>query len=119
MIVVFFVFSSRRRHTRCALVTGVETCALPIFEPGRLGHHTVLTSDDVGIIVLAGEAGHVMKDHAAPRTLLVQALDGELRITTEGETLTLRPGSVIRFDKSVRHEVEAVTDARLMLTLIN
>src|SRR3546814_4709680 len=26
-----FFFSSRRRHTRCALVTGVQTCALPIF----------------------------------------------------------------------------------------
>src|SRR3546814_16124777 len=29
MLVVFF-FSSRRRHTSCALVTGVQTCALPI-----------------------------------------------------------------------------------------
>src|SRR3546814_1111085 len=29
---VFFFFSSRRRHTRCALVTGVQTCALPIWE---------------------------------------------------------------------------------------
>src|SRR3546814_3529364 len=28
--VVDFFFSSRRRHTRCALVTGVQTCALPI-----------------------------------------------------------------------------------------
>src|SRR3546814_1948115 len=27
---VGFFFSSRRRHTRCALVTGVQTCALPI-----------------------------------------------------------------------------------------
>src|SRR3546814_1867430 len=26
----FFFLSSRRRHTRCALVTGVQTCALPI-----------------------------------------------------------------------------------------
>src|SRR3546814_6213699 len=26
-----FLFSSRRRHTICALVTGVQTCALPIF----------------------------------------------------------------------------------------
>src|SRR3546814_10499614 len=25
-----FFFSSRRRHTRCGLVTGVQTCALPI-----------------------------------------------------------------------------------------
>src|SRR3546814_3243941 len=28
--IVLFFFSSRRRHTRCALVTGVQTCALPI-----------------------------------------------------------------------------------------
>src|SRR3546814_9651858 len=27
---MYFVLSSRRRHTRCALVTGVQTCALPI-----------------------------------------------------------------------------------------
>src|SRR3546814_1764102 len=27
---LIFFFSSRRRHTRCALVTGVQTCALPI-----------------------------------------------------------------------------------------
>src|SRR3546814_9141715 len=31
----FFFFSSRRRHTRCALVTGVQTCALPISGAGR------------------------------------------------------------------------------------
>src|SRR3546814_4784731 len=30
MFILFFFFSSRRRHTRCALVTGVQTCALPI-----------------------------------------------------------------------------------------
>src|SRR3546814_1583986 len=28
--ILCFFFSSRRRHTRCALVTGVQTCALPI-----------------------------------------------------------------------------------------
>src|SRR3546814_5052558 len=31
-MVFLFFFSSRRRHTRCALVTGVQTCALPIFQ---------------------------------------------------------------------------------------
>src|SRR3546814_9588628 len=31
--VICFFFSSRRRHTRCALVTGVQTCALPIYTP--------------------------------------------------------------------------------------
>src|SRR3546814_7559516 len=59
-----FFFSSRRRHTRCALVTGVQTCALPIWtklnsphppeksrfhsawpgSPGSIGHSTCATS---------------------------------------------------------------------------
>src|SRR3546814_5944874 len=30
LLLCLFFFSSRRRHTRCALVTGVQTCALPI-----------------------------------------------------------------------------------------
>src|SRR3546814_18712890 len=47
-----FFFSSRRRHTRCALVTGVQTCALPIWDaragaaphalPGEVGRWIIL-----------------------------------------------------------------------------
>src|SRR3546814_7984240 len=42
----FFFFSSRRRHTRCALVTGVQTCALPISPPMPLPSHTRCTRAD-------------------------------------------------------------------------
>src|SRR3546814_6329015 len=39
MLYCCFFFSSRRRHTRCALVTGVQTCALPIWwGENRLRH---------------------------------------------------------------------------------
>src|SRR3546814_6805376 len=31
VVISLFFLSSRRRHTRCALVTGVQTCALPIY----------------------------------------------------------------------------------------
>src|SRR3546814_7260726 len=34
--VCLLFFSSRRRHTRCALVTGVQTCALPIYADGLI-----------------------------------------------------------------------------------
>src|SRR3546814_2299904 len=46
-----FFFSSRRRHTRCALVTGVQTCALPIFYAGAQ-----LTVPGVAAPVAAGPA---------------------------------------------------------------
>src|SRR3546814_9080233 len=45
-----FFFSSRRRHTRCVLVTGVQTCALPI-SAGRID-----LSADRGALAPAGTA---------------------------------------------------------------
>src|SRR3546814_10786389 len=41
-----FFFSSRRRHTRCALVTGVQTCALPIFELAGAGFRSLTEAID-------------------------------------------------------------------------
>src|SRR3546814_9081290 len=57
MVLLFFC-SSRRRHTRCALVTGVQTCALPISgwsaiaaaaraDIGRDRHHVAMVIDEV------------------------------------------------------------------------
>src|SRR3546814_9080785 len=40
---LLFFFSSRRRHTRCALVTGVQTCALPI----SLARRKVITLEEL------------------------------------------------------------------------
>src|SRR3546814_3281093 len=50
-----FFFSSRRLHTRCALVTGVQTCALPI---------SALAVDDTGSpdAANAGQAVAAMMD---------------------------------------------------------
>src|SRR3546814_7269748 len=48
-VVLFFV-SSRRRHTRCALVTGVQTCALPIFQVEAYGANMPL--NQVGSIAV-------------------------------------------------------------------
>src|SRR3546814_14494107 len=42
---MLFFFSSRRRHTRCALVTGVQTCALPISSRCRDEEFFQLCSD--------------------------------------------------------------------------
>src|SRR3546814_13168415 len=55
LLLVFF-FSSRRRHTRCALVTGVQTCALPIF---NLSASLLDHSDLVGTIRVMLTAHHL------------------------------------------------------------
>src|SRR3546814_10330934 len=56
-----FFFSSRRRHTRCALVTGVQTCALPIYPAGlqAIGGNMLVETQDSGAPLVggAGEEG--------------------------------------------------------------
>src|SRR3546814_10191640 len=60
---VCFFFSSRRRHTRCALVTGVQTCALPISadcpllsESGILAVPVAGTDEGLAAIILVHSA---------------------------------------------------------------
>src|SRR3546814_3878398 len=52
----FFFLSSRRRHTRCALVTGVQTCALPIYYDG-VGEVDQAQEDARHAIIVAIAAG--------------------------------------------------------------
>src|SRR3546814_6619845 len=60
-------FSSRRRHTRCALVTGVQTCALPIYAGGKIIAKLAL----IGCAVLA--RGQIGED--APEVALVVVVE--------------------------------------------
>lgn len=89
----------------------------PIPESG-LGHATMLTHPDVRIVVLTFSAGHILKQHSAPFPLIMQALDGELLVRAADQETRLIPGSLLRLDAALPHEVEAVAESRLMLTLI-
>lgn len=89
----------------------------PIPEEG-LGHTTALTAKDARVVVLTFSAGHVLREHAAPFPLHFQVLDGEVLLRVASEELVVRPGGLIRMAARLRHEVEAVTAARIMLTLL-
>src|SRR3546814_4120191 len=75
-----FFFSSRRRHTRCALVTGVQTCALPIFatevdgDAGGVSHLTLsIPANAVAEVELPArtwrEGGRAIDQHPDVRNL--------------------------------------------------
>jgi quercetin dioxygenase-like cupin family protein len=75
-------------------------------EPGRLGHSTVLSSPGVRVVVLSFEAGFALKKHSAHKILLMQALDGCLRVTAGDQITDLVPGALLRLDAGLEHEVE-------------
>src|SRR3546814_2951065 len=83
-----FFFSSRRRHTRCALVTGVQTCALPIFS---------LSSDAraTAVVTLAAQQLHVSIGgrpilHGVDCTLAPGVLTGVIGPNGAGKTTLLK-----------------------------
>src|SRR3546814_7925663 len=62
-LVLLFFFSIRRRHTRCALVTGVQTCALPIYLAGEL--RGLLRASGATVLMVTHDQGEAfaMADH--------------------------------------------------------
>src|SRR3546814_3790600 len=69
-VTFLFFFASRRRHTRCALVTGVQTCALPIF-PAADRHNVLIVaptfSNDIWPGVESYNNGRVFSAGGNPR----------------------------------------------------
>src|SRR3546814_1541792 len=62
VVVNLFFFSSRRRHTRCALVTGVQTCALPISRPGLEKVKELLRAGDTLVVWRLDRLGRSLRD---------------------------------------------------------
>src|SRR3546814_9451141 len=56
--VIILFFSSRRRHTRCALVTGVQTCALPISDREK-----IVEAKKVLVVGALGLVGRAAVEH--------------------------------------------------------
>src|SRR3546814_1231768 len=77
LCVMFFFFSSRRRHTRCALVTGVQTCALPISLTRRFQVVKIEEPEDAKALAMLRGMARAMADHHKVRILdeaLVEAV---------------------------------------------
>src|SRR3546814_10100162 len=80
MICLFF-FASRRRHTSCALVTGVQTCALPISLTHLLTVPVDIIKIDKSFVARLAPGDASM---AIVEGLLQIARDLEIRVIAEG-----------------------------------
>src|SRR3546814_12279225 len=99
--ITLFFFSSRRRHTRCALVTGVQTCALPIWL--RLATH-LHGHDAVGADRAALRAGRDLDTR--PQRITAGRDDPALAVPLETTVARVR-------ERAVRHlhlEEDATVD---------
>src|SRR3546814_6213322 len=81
-----FFFSSRRRHTRCALVTGVQTCALPISSAEQLTSCSACTNGRMLWIGELPQNSHPI----VPRRLVGVAVSFTPNLPTPRELINVR-----------------------------
>jgi quercetin dioxygenase-like cupin family protein len=71
----------------------------------------------VKLVRLAFAAGQTMREHSTNAPLVVQVLEGEVVFRVAGESLRLVTGALVHVRPGEVHEVEARTDAHLLLTI--
>src|SRR3546814_13882811 len=114
MLCSYFFFSSRRRHTRCALVTGVQTCALPICIPREAAKTRDITGGlprvaelfearkpkDNAIIARVSGRVEFGKDYKAKRRIILCPEDPSQEpieyLVPKGKHMTVQEGDFIK-----------------------
>src|SRR3546814_11327517 len=109
-----FFFSSRRRHTRCALVTGVQTCALPtascraggVPDPGLAGGDPGF----MGAYCLVHGEGHADLVQTAKQAMLAKRIDVEVKplLIRRGDDLVFKVDSDVALARDLHQTVHLV-----------
>src|SRR3546814_12753435 len=92
--------SSRRRHTRCALVTGVQTCALPIFQTS-IDHDLVHNQTVLGAAIQTGSPALAERIAATTDLLVSRGVEASAAAKTATAMVGRAvggQGAVIAFD---------------------
>jgi quercetin dioxygenase-like cupin family protein len=87
--------------------------------PWTMGHfaRTLFKKSDFRMVLISMDRGSMLKEHHADGTISVQILKGSIRFTAQGETHNLHVNAVLMLSASIKHEVEALEDSALLLTV--
>lgn len=61
--------------------------------------------------------GQFMKEHRAPFPIIVHILEGQINFSVEGRTNLLKKGNIITLESNVNHDLKALEDSVIRLTL--
>jgi quercetin dioxygenase-like cupin family protein len=89
-------------------------------EPGwSTGHNakTLLKYDDLRLVLIALRAGAQIPAHQTDGRVTIHTIAGLVQVRAEGRTFELRTGRLVAFEHGVRHDVEALEESALLLTI--
>ena len=85
--------------------------------PQKLTSNMLLKSEDLRILLIAMESGVRMEEHHSDGRISIQALEGLVRISVQGQVREVSAGNLLAIDRSIKHDVEAFEDSVLLLTI--
>jgi quercetin dioxygenase-like cupin family protein len=86
---------------------------------GREGHtaRTLVREADLRIVLLAMQAGSILKEHRVDETASVHTLTGHVRLRFADRFAELPNGRLLTIERGLAHSVEALEESLVLLTL--
>ncbi len=83
------------------------------------GHNakTLVKYDNLRVVLTALKANSRIPAHQTAGRISIQTLRGRIQVRAEGRTFNLPAGSLLALDQALRHDVEALEDSALLLTI--
>ena len=78
---------------------------------------TLIKYDDFRVVLIALAAKTRMPEHKTEGRISVHVLSGHIQLRALGRTFNLRAGGLLAIDRGVPHDVEAVEDSAVLLTI--
>jgi quercetin dioxygenase-like cupin family protein len=96
----------------------LHTTELVSYQEGAVVSRTLVSQKAGTVTLFAFDAGQELSEHTAPYDALVQVLDGETEISIAGQPYRLTTGEAIIMPANDPHAVKALTQFKMMLTMI-
>jgi quercetin dioxygenase-like cupin family protein len=78
---------------------------------------TLIKYDDFRVVLIALAAEAQMPEHKADGRVSIHVLSGHIQLRASGRTFNLRPGGLLALDHGVPHDVHALEESALLLTI--
>jgi quercetin dioxygenase-like cupin family protein len=78
---------------------------------------TLIKYDDLRVVLIVLKAGSRIPEHKANGRISIQVLSGHIRLNASRRTFDLRPGSLLALDQHAPHDLEALDESAILLTV--
>ncbi len=85
----------------------------------REGHtaRTLVREPDLRVVLIVMKAGSRIAEHRAQETASIHALSGHVRLRLPDDVVDLPTGRLLVLERDLKHDVEAIDESAVLLTL--